>query len=452
MRSLFVLLLILTACTSATAAPPLAASLLVNGTAGLTLYRAGAPPLRVSSAPQPNGALCLHTSTLIDVYSGSLSGSAYTFAETLTGTPAERPSSALGCDLDRGTQISADGKWLAALTYADEAGLGTEYAVGTLTLHDRTSGAAGAASADVLAFDLSNENTVMLTLQADGKARVFFQPNGAGERRTLVDPLLTPCPVVSARVLRAAGTVYLSVGERCASPLGYFITIFQIDPVVGMVKILADRRAMDGGFYPRAGVNGLYALPLNNTDGAALLWLYPDGKTTETADAYLVRLADGSAVKVASGILTNPSPAPFGRRFQFNPAGTRLAFVARNGQGGDTLYLWDASRPDSSPGQITDLIRGARIGGLAWSADDNRLAYVISGEKSVLGYLDERGEKRDAATGEFQGLTLNADGAFAYTVVNEGGKYALLQVRLSDGARTVIASGLDSAPVPLVAR
>ena len=444
MRPLFILLLILTACTPAPAAPPLAVPLLANGPAGLILYRAGASPTALSG-PQPNGAVCLRAGGLVDIYSG---GTAYTFGDALMGLPAQRPASALGCDLDRGTQLSTDGKWIAALTYADEAGLGAEYAVGTLTVRDRASGAAGAPSAEVLAYDLSNENTVTLTLQADGKTRVFIQPNGAGERRTLVDPLVTPCPVVSGRVLRAAGNIYLSVGERCASPLGYFVTIFQIDPVVGMVKVLAERRATDGGFYPRAGANSLYMLP----GGAALLWLYPDGKTTETADAYLVRLADAGAVKVASGIVTNPSPAPFGRRFQFNPAGTRLAFVARNGQGGDTLYLWDATKPDSIPGQLTDLIRGSRISGLAWSADGNRLAYVITGEKSVLGYVDERGEKRDAATGVFQGLTLNPDGAFAYTVVNEGGKYALLQVRLSDGARTVIVGGLESAPVPLVAR
>lgn len=371
-------------------------------------------------------------------------------------------ASALGCELSGRTAFSPDGNRLAYIKYAPDATVGTDFTTGTLRIL-KLPGAAEITSFDkVTAFDLQNDGAVILKFLANAKgqadrADLTWWDAASSKERALETNFssLENCTFSSGRVLRVGDKVYTALGERCTRPVGSSYRVLRTDFAGGNSINFVDKTPTGGKYYVNTNTNDLFPLP----DGKGLLLVYPNGLSTDVGNLARINLADGRVTPVLSAVVTDQSPPSMPHRFLRNSQGTQLALVTRNGNNGETLYVYDLTKPDSDPAQITDLNRSNRINALAWNKTGDRLVYLVSGDDPSLSYIDLKGEKKLVVRGVFQGLVINPDGTLAATseqVLADKNdlRNNLVMFSLSDGARTKLVEGQkgDSALVPITMR
>ncbi len=383
----------------------------------------------------------------------------------LSGSDQPKPigdGSALACELSGRTAFSPDGTRLAYIKYASDATINVDFTMGTLRLLKMPDLTEIMAIDKVTAFNLQNDGAAILKFLTNSKGQsdradlTWWDTSSNKERPLELNfSSLDNCVFTSGRVLRVGDKVYTSLGERCTKPTGSVYRILRTDFAGGNSTNFVDKTASGGKYYPNTNTNDLFALP----DGKGLIALYPNGLSTEVANLIWINLADGKVTPILSAVVTDQSPTPMPRRFLRNPQGTQLAMITRNGNGGETLYVYDLSKPESDPAQVTDANRSNRINALAWNKAGDRLVYVVAGDDPSLSYFDLKGEKKLVTRGVFQGLMINAEGTSAATseqVLADKNdlRNNLVLLSLSDGTRTKLVEGQkgDSALVPLIMR
>lgn len=450
--------LMLAACAPSPEVPAQGGRALIwnRDSAQIAWYAEGKPQSTLLAGRYDRVAVCASTPKWAIVYGGVDGGGsgspvysgAFWLVDLVGNVPALRleNGSAMGCEPTGRTAFSADGEHFAWLQYTAEAGLGAEYALGTLLVYDVRGVPVGKVEG-VADFEFEGAK-LWVSLFSPASLSIMRYSFAAGELTPVSDatPITSPalaatCSYVNVRL----AVPFYAVGERCTTPAGYASTVYRMG---NPSTVSSERRVAGGKFYPGTGTHTLLALP----DQKTLLWIFPDGRQVDTGT--LVKLDAGTQRSESLSILTltDQSPASSPRRFQKNATGNQIAYVALNGQGGETLWLWQLDRPDTEPAQVNDLFRSNRINAIAWSADGARLAYLADGSQPSLSFIDQRGERRDAVKGVFHELALSPDGLLAYTVQKSGDGYTLWQFRLSDGAKTAIINGAVQSPVVLVVR
>ncbi|MHB8627159.1 MAG: TolB-like translocation protein [Aggregatilineales bacterium] len=366
-------------------------------------------------------------------------------------------SSVLACDLSGRTAFSPDGKRLALIKYTADAAITADFTIGTLRILSMPDGKEQTTFDNVTAFDLENDGALMVKFypntknQAD-RADLTWWDAATNKERALETNFksLDGCIFASARTVRAGDKVYTSIGEHCVNPITTIYRVLRTDFAGGNTVNFIDKTTLNGKYFSNTNTNDLELLP----DGQTLLLAVPNGLTSNLANLSRISLPDGKQTAVLSSVITDQSTIPpLPRRFLFNPQRTQLALVQRNTNGGETLYLYDLSKPTQSAAPVTDANRSNQIIALAWNQAGNRLAYIVTGDDSALGYIDLGGTNKLIARGTFQGLALSPDGQTAATTepnkVGPGDtRYNLVAIALGDGTKTTIVSG-DKGTVAL---
>jgi hypothetical protein len=452
-----ILFLLLTACNRAPDQPPQVGRLLVHdpnsreilwiegGKRGATVAGNSerAAVCALNAAPDGKQAVLYSGTAAEGTYYLVLPSENAMAIQLATGAP-------MGCEIAGRTAFSDNGKTLALLVYPTGAGLGAEYATGTLRLFDAATGKAIREFPDIHAYQWANDALNFVTFRGAAGAITatvtLWQP-GTDQQTTYPVPAAAEgCSLVNVQAVRQGEAIFASVGERCINPTSYFATLYQL--TADKATALSERKSAGGKFYPATASHTLFAL----RDGKMLVWIIPDGRSVETGTLWRWDTSTRQGESLALFTVTDQSPLTTGRRFAPDPMRDQLAYIQLNPQGGETLWMWELSRPQTEPAQINDMIRSDKIPALAWSSDGARLGYLFSStSKSSLSYIDKRGVRRDAVMGIFQSLALSATGEYAYTAQQAANGYTLHQIRLQDGAMTPLITGATLPIVPLFA-
>ncbi|MCC7451141.1 MAG: hypothetical protein IT324_27260 [Anaerolineae bacterium] len=322
----------------------------------------------------------------------------------------------LACSVQGRTQISPDGTRLGIIKY-DSKAVENSYVVGTLRLLKLPEGMEQKALDNVTSFDLQNDGAIVLQFFANTKkeansADLLFW-DGSKERRLEegIKPLEN-CQFVAGRSLRVEDKVYTLLGEKCKTG-GSKWRLLRTDFAGGNSANLASGPTGSSGgaiYFTNTGANDMWLMP----DGKELLIAVPNGLNPDVVN--LARLTlDGATINpVLGGVITDQYPPSMPRRFLRSPKGDRLAMVTRDGNGGEKLYLYDLTSPTTQPEVIAGGNRTDRVNALAWTADGERLYYLVSGEDNALRYVTKN-EKKLVVRGQFQGLAVSPDGSAAAT-------------------------------------
>jgi hypothetical protein len=96
---------------------------------------------------------------------------------------------------------------------------------------------------------------------------------------------------------------------------------------------------------------------------------------------------------------------------------------------------------------------------VAWTADGQRLFYLITGDSNGLYSVSASGENKLVVRGTFQGLAVSPSGSLAATVEPNkisasDTRYNLVQISVADQSKTTLVEGAkDEKPLaPLLAR
>lgn len=377
------------------------------------------------------------------------------------GSPGIRlgeENSGLTCSIQGGVQFSPDGKRLGVLAFALDAPQGT-FAVGRLSLRDFPGNTEQFSANDVTAYALYDDGALILQFYANARGEANAADlrwwDGVSDR--VIEQEIAPaadCQFVSGRVLRAGDKVYILLGERCQGR-GSNWRLIRADFAGGNRVDLAQGQA-GGAYFPYAGTNGLWMMP----DGGSMLIAYPNGLNPDVANFARVQFASGQTDLVMAGVVVDQHPPSLPRRFVHNPAGDKLAVVTRDGNGGETLFVYDLTSPGAAPAQLAGGNRSDRIGAIGWSADGARLYYVITGDTNALVYVTFGGasERKIVIRGQFQGLALSADSKFAATSeqnrADQNVFNTLVLIDIEKGSKTEIVRGAngESALQPLAVR
>ncbi len=379
-----------------------------------------------------------------------------------SATPLE-DTSALACSLQDRVQFSPDGNRLGMLKYGAESHRG-EFPTGSLRLLKMPEGTAQAAISDVTSFDLQNDGALVLQLYANSQG----QANSAdlrwwdGSKERVVQTEMKPqadCSFQAGWALRGGDKVYALLGEKC-KPKGSTWRLIQADFAGGNVKNVAQGPTGSNGgagHFTNTGTTDMWLLP----GGASLLIAYPNGLSNEVSDLVRVAVADGKVTPVLARVVMESFPAAVvpPRRLARSGATNRLALIVRDGNGGESLYTYDLSKPDTEPAKVAGGSRNDRLGGVAWTADGQRLFYLITGDSNGLYYVSVSGENKLVVRGTFQGLAINPSGSLAATVepnkvsASET-RYNLVQISIADQSKATLVEGAkDEKPLtPLLAR
>jgi Tol biopolymer transport system component len=128
-----------------------------------------------------------------------------------------------------------------------------------------------------------------------------------------------------------------------------------------------------------------------------------------------VAVADGTMTRVINSVTIDQFPPSSARRFQTSPDRQRLMFVTRDGNGGEALYMYNLLSPGDAPDLIAGGNRSDRINGAAWSADSQRIYYVLASDVNALSMFSLAGESKLIVRGIFQNLAISPDGSLAAT-------------------------------------
>jgi hypothetical protein len=212
-----------------------------------------------------------------------------------------------------------------------------------------------------------------------------------------------------------------------------------------------------GAYFTYAATTGLWPTP----SGEDVLIAFPNGLNLDVANLTRVRLPDGALTPVLVGMVADMHPPASTRRLVIDRTGKRLAAVTRDGNGSETLYVYDIEQPEREAARLAGGDRSDRISGLAWTSDGSRLYYLINGNTNAL-YAQELGaqsERRLIMRGNYQGLAISPDGSIAAVSRQErdGNKVRnhLLAIPTGDAPREImLVEGLpgESALMPLAVR
>jgi hypothetical protein len=210
-----------------------------------------------------------------------------------------------------------------------------------------------------------------------------------------------------------------------------------------------------GAYFTNAGTNDLWSL----SSTSEMLIAYPNGLAADVVNLIRVSLADGSVKNVINGVTIDQYPPSSARRFLLSPDKQRLLFVTRDGNGGEALYMYNLSTPDEAPTLIAGGNRSARINGVAWSADSQRVYYVLASDTNALSMFTLTGESKLIVRGIFQNLVVSPDGSLAATseqVRADGNdiRNNLVVIDTNTQQKTVLVEGGrgQSALMPLAVR
>jgi hypothetical protein len=366
----------------------------------------------------------------------------------------------LGCTLPGGVQFSPDMSRLGLVRFSEEA-IRANFAAGTLHLLSLPSGAVQYMMDDVVAYHLFADGVLALRLFGNPRGEAMTADlvwwDGAAERSIVQE--IRPeenCQFVSGQAIRTSDRAYMLFGEACRGR-GSGWRLFRADFAGGEPSLIAQGLA-GGRYFTYAATSGLWMMP----GGEQVMIAYPNGLNIDIANLARVRLSDGQVTPVLLGVAVPMHPPAMPGRFVFNPTGTRFAAVTRDGNGGEALYVYDLARPETDAVQLAGGSRSDRIGGVAWTADGNRLYYIISGDTSALYAFDltMQGDRRPVLRGTFQGLAISPDGTAIATsrqnrVSGDDVRNSLILIRLGDPPREdVLVEGSrgESALVPFAIR
>ena len=421
----------------------------------LAWYSAGAsqPVLNgVAQATMACGSVPLWPSgDKLIVYHGGTTAPAQLVSLT---DPAATPvalgnSSALGCDLGGHTAFSPDGKRLALVTYGGDSSVILPFASGTFRVLSVADNSEQANIANVNAFALENGGALLIHLIANSKnqadqADLGWWDAASNKERFLERSIKSSdkCFFISASLVHVADKVYTAFGENCTAPAGSAFRILRTDFAGGNSSNWVQHTGVGGNYFSYTNTNFLTVLP----DKQTLLLAVPNGLKSRVANLLRISLADATVTPLISSVMTDSSPQAGVRPFLFNPPGTLLAFVTINPNNGQTLYVYDLSKPTQAPAAVTDSNRSNQITGLVWNAAGDRLIYSVTGDDSSLSYFDLTTGKNLVTRGIFEGLAVSADGATAATteqvkVAVTDTRYNLVAIALADGSQTTLFSG-----------
>jgi hypothetical protein len=379
-----------------------------------------------------------------------------------SGTPLSLGTNiGLVCAVPNRVQFSADGNSLALIKYDNKA-VEANYTVGTLRILKMPDGSEQRALDNVVGYDLQNDGVTALEFFANTKREansadlVFW--DGSKERK--IEENIKPlenCQFVAGRPVRAGDKVFTLLGEKCKVG-GSKWRLLRSDFAGGnSVNVGSGPTGSNGGalYFNNSGTNDAMLLP----DGKSLLITVPNGLHGDVVNVARVSLSDGALSNVLSGVVVDQYPPTAPRRFLRSPKGDRMAFVTRDGNGGEKLFIYDMSAPETQPVPIAGGNRSDRINGLAWTADGERLYYTITGDDNALIYVTTKGESKRIIRGTFQGLVISADGASAATSeqVQAGTndlRNNLILINVNDQSKVNLVEGNkgDVALTPLILR
>jgi len=378
------------------------------------------------------------------------------------GTPLSLGTNiGLACAVQGRVQFSADGNRLALIKYDNKA-VEANFTVGTLRILKMPEGSEQHAADNVIGFDLQNDGIVALQFFANTKkeansADLFFW-DGTKEKKLEEDiKPLENCQFVAGRPVRAGDKIYTLLGEKCKVG-GSKWRLLRTDLAGGnSVNVGSGPTGSNGGavYFNSSATNDAFL----SSDGKSLLITVPNGLHADLANLARVSLTDGTLSNVLSGVIVDQYPPTLARRFLRSPKGDRIALVTRDGNGAEKLYIYDLTAPQNQPVAVAGGNRSDRINSVAWTADGERLYYVITGDDNALLYITTKGESKRVIRGTFQGLVISPDGASA--AMSEQVKAGtndlrnnLILVNVTDQSKVNLVEGGkgDGALTPLVLR
>ncbi|MBX3083515.1 MAG: hypothetical protein KF716_17920 [Anaerolineae bacterium] len=366
-------------------------------------------------------------------------------------------TSGLACTLQKRIYYSPDGKRLGLLQYTPGATNGN-YVVGTLRILTAEDNKNVYMVNEVTSFEMYDDGVLYTQLYSNGQGQAKTAAlrwwNGTTEQ-TLEDPIqsLENCQIVSARAVRMGEKVYSLLGEKCQNK-GSSWRLMRTDFSGGNSSNIETGQT-GGAYFTNAGTNDLWPLAATSE----MLVAYPNGLAADVVNLIRVSLADGTVKNVINSVTIDQYPPSMSRRFLASPDKQRLIFVTRDGNGGEALYMYSLLSPDEAPTLIAGGNRSDRINGVAWSADSQRVYYVLASDINALSVFTLAGESKLIVRGIFQGLALSPDGTLAATseqvrVDTNDVRNNLVVIDTTSQQKTVLVEGGrgESALTPLVVR
>ncbi|MBX3065262.1 MAG: hypothetical protein KF726_19945 [Anaerolineae bacterium] len=361
------------------------------------------------------------------------------------------------CALQKRIHYSPDGKRLGLIQYVSSV-RNANFAVGMLRVLQMPDNTAVFSANDVTSFQLYDDGVLVLQIYSGGDGRgrsaVLRWWDGSNERILEQNILsLDGCQFVAGSTIRVGETVYTLFGERCTNQ-GSIWRLMKTD-FAGGNSANVESEATGGRYFVTAASNDLWSLPATEE----VLIAYPNGLAADVVNLERVSVKTGAAQTVMNGVVVDQYQPSAPRRFLFSPDHSKLAFVTRDGNGGEALYIYDLSQPAEPPQQVAGGNRSDRIGAVAWAGDGSRLFYILSGDLNSLSSFSMMGESKVIARGQFQMLVASANGKLVATseqvrLSASDVRNNLVVINTESQEKTVLIEGAkgDSALTPLVVR
>lgn len=354
----------------------------------------------------------------IALFTGAASGN-ITIYPLAGGEPVQIGSAhRMSCSGPATFQFSPNGQRVGYINYVHDA-LEREFPVGDLVLVEAATGTQLGGFDWTTAFALADDGALMLRLFPDGKGNAVEGDvdwwDGSG-RRTLVtlEPVFPAdagedfeCGLTSGAVARAGNTAYVLTGQKCENGASNW-RLVSIPMAGGAATEIAFGQP-GGGFFPESFTTQL--LPAQ--DGSGFLMMVPSGLARNTVSLSWVT-KDGAVTPVLEGqhVLVDRFGERLteGRHTILALDGSAVAFVAVTGDGQQTLYVLDLSRPGNEPVELEKQGAGERIFQYLWAA--NQKLYYASGtiETSSLSMAAIDGSTQRVARGRFFRIATNYAG------------------------------------------
>jgi hypothetical protein len=328
----------------------------------------------------------------------------------------------LACALPGRIQVSPDGNRIGIMKF-DGGTAGNTYAEGLLQVAKLPSGESIGTIENVTAYDLQNDGAIAVQFidntknQAKHVDVIFWDGSKTRKIEENLGLLNTDekadCEFVAAKVLRVSERIYILFGEKCKQG-GNTWRIHRIDfSGANPQEVLSGPTGASGAakYFTNTAANEMYLMPNNNE----ILFTVPNGIASDLVNIARLSIADGTKKDVLASVVVDQYPSDTQRQFLRSPDGKQYAFVTRNGDKTEQLYIYDLTQPDNTPTAITTNGRLDRITGIAWQKDGQRLYYSIIGDTQAIYSVTLKGESNLLARGTFTGLAASEDGTLLAT-------------------------------------
>jgi hypothetical protein len=330
---------------------------------------------------------------------------------------------ALACVLPGRMQFSADGNRLGIMKF-DNKTLNNPYTIGVLRFLKMPEGVEQGSLDSVAAFDLQNDGAVAVQLYTNTKNQaksadiVFWD---GSKTRKIEENVLTlnqdekaDCEFITVKALRVNDKVYTLWGEKCKKG-GSTWRVHRNDFGGGNgVDVSSGPTGANGAasYINSAANNEMYMLP----NGSQVLFTVPSGVASNVVNLARLDLNSGQVTNVIGNVMVDQYP-PTANQGQFtrSPKGDFLAFVTRNGEKSEQLYLYDLNNPDTAPKAVAGGGATDQITGVAWAADGQKLFYNLVGDTQAVFSYTVAGESNLVARGSYSGLAVSPDGMWLST-------------------------------------